>query len=113
MKKISMMVFGLVMSVNAQALPENGYSGFQNIVQIQQRECVANKGFEITFANDHENPRECSNSRTVDLACNAPGFETMVSIALTAAATGKRINVWIDGCDSAGHGTVKAMALEI
>ncbi|WP_444901433.1 hypothetical protein ACJJIG_18125 [Microbulbifer sp. SSSA007] len=107
MRKI--ILFSLFLSMETLA---NGWSGIRDIEMIQQRECSSeNKGFEITFKTDHKNPDSCSNPRIVNLSCTQPGYETMVSMALTAVATGKGIDTWVAGCDSEGHARVASMTL--
>jgi hypothetical protein len=89
----------------------HGWAGVREIEMIQQRECLDGKGFEITFKANHNNPDSCSNSLVVDLACNQPGYQAMVSMVLTAAASKKPIDAWLVNCDLEGQARVTSVVV--
>ncbi|USD19805.1 hypothetical protein MJO52_12005 [Microbulbifer variabilis] len=107
MKKL--LFLGLFLSMDTLA---SGWTGLQDIQRVMQRECTpSNKGFEITFAADHKNPDNCPHLRTVNLACDQPGYDTMVSMALTALAANKKIDAWVGSCDTEGHANVSTLVI--
>ena len=85
MKQIAVLL--LIMSGLANAA---GSSGYNTIININQRECNNDHDFEITLAEPHENPDSCSNSRVVNVSCTHPGITQISSMALTAMITEKR-----------------------
>ena len=88
-----------------------GNTGFQSIDYLQQRECTANKGFTITLSSAHANPDSCADNLQLEVPCDTPGFDQMVSISLTALAADKEIQAYVSGCD--GEAQAKVVALTI
>lgn len=57
------------------------------------------EGGNIYIHGPFANPEQCATSNVVVLqAANEKEFDRMMSIALTAAASGKKINMWFIGC---------------
>ncbi len=69
----------------------SGETGWVGIEYIHQRECTGDKGFEIDFTTVHSNADGCQNTKRVDLACDQENFDQIVSIALTAMVSNKRV----------------------
>jgi hypothetical protein len=88
-----------------------GNSGFRSIDLLQQRECTTNKGFTITLASAHENPDSCADNIRLEVPCDSPGFDQIVSISLTALAADKEVQAYVSGCD--GENQAKVVALTI
>ena len=88
-----------------------GNSGFRSIDYLQQRECATNKGFTITLSSSHANPDSCADNLRLEVPCDAPGFDQMVSISLTALAADKEVQAYVSGCD--GENQAKVVALTI
>lgn len=88
-----------------------GSTGFRSIELLQQRECVISKGFTISLSSAHDNPDSCSDNIRLEVSCDTPGFNQMVSISLTALAADKEIQAYVSGCD--GENKAKVVALTI
>ena len=88
-----------------------GNSGFRAIDLLQQRECTTNKGFTITLSSAHENPDSCADNLRLEVPCDTPGFDQIVSISLTALVADKEVQAYVSGCD--GENQAKVVALTI
>ncbi len=88
-----------------------GFTGEIGISKINQRECEGDKGFQITLASAHVNPDTCDNDKTIDISCDHAGFNQLVSVALTAFTTKKKINAFVKDCDSEGQARVTAISI--
>ena len=88
-----------------------GNSGFRAIDLLQQRECTTNKGFTITLSSAHENPDSCADNLRLEVPCDTPDFDQIVSISLTALAADKEVQAYVSGCD--GENQAKVVALTI
>lgn len=96
----------LVLFVFCSQVNASGFTGYGDVLDVHQRECSADKGFEITFVQPHLNPDTCANTSTIDLSCNHQAYETIVSMVLAAKISGKKVNFWVDGCGGDGNATV-------
>jgi len=84
----------------------SGGSGDAIILDVNQRECVGDKEFQITLTSDHANPDGCANVRTINLSCDHAAYDTIVSISLAAFLTERKTNFWLNGCDDEGQAKV-------
>jgi hypothetical protein len=116
MKSILKMVLIIALFVGffpIQAIA-GGSTGFHEIAQVRQRECVPDNGAEITLATPHNNPNSCSSNIVLQLPCN-DGSETYkqnLAIILTAFASGMKMEAWVNGCDSEGQAIIKAIKVQ-
>ena len=111
MKGILKIGLGILTAYSAFSFA-GGETGYQPITLAQQRGCSVSKGFEITLSTAHENPDGCDDHYRLEISCDLPGFDQMVSIALTALAADKQINAWVSGCDSQGQANVLALTIK-
>ena len=81
----------------------SGSTGQMEISSITQRNCSNDHDFEVAFKAPHANPDGCSNTTTVNFACTHPAINQIVSIALAAHVSGKKVDAWVDGCDFGGQ----------
>lgn len=107
--KILLAVLSMSISIISYA---SGSTGYRDISHVQQRECYANKGFQIVLASEHANPDQCSSSIVLEVSCDAPAYETFVSIALAALVANKKVQAFVAGCDSEGQAKVIALTLQ-
>ena len=70
------------------------------------------KGYTIMLTAAHDNPDSCANTSFLEIACDVPGFDQMVSISLTALAADKDIQAWVAGCDSESESKVVALNIK-
>ena len=89
-----------------------GNTGFRTIELLQQRECVANKGFTITLSSAHANPDSCQDNLRLEVPCDIPGFDQIVSISLTAMAADKEVQAYVSGCDAENQAKVVALTIK-
>ena len=108
MKRI-LKIGGVLLSAFSAFSFAGGNTGFQSIDYLQQRECTANKGFTITLSSAHANPDSCADNLQLEVPCDTPGFDQMVSISRTALAADKEIQAYVSGCD--GEAQAKVVAL--
>ena len=106
--------FSAVLAITYLLIPSqalaSGFTGFGEIKSLHQRECTTDKGLEIEFYEDHSNPDNCSNSRIIDVSCNHPAYNTIVSITMVAFTTNKKISYWVSSCE---NGQAKATTARI
>ncbi len=106
--------FSAVLAITYLLIPSqalaSGFTGFGEIKSLHQRECTTDKGLEIQFYEDHSNPDNCSNSRIIDVSCNHPAYNTIVSISMVAFTTNKKISYWVSSCE---NGQAKATTARI
>ena len=106
--------FSAVLAITYLLIPSqalaSGFTNYGKIKIIHQRECSTDKGFEVEFYEDHSNPDNCSNSRIIDVSCNHPAHNTIVSISMVAFTTNKKISYWVSSCE---NGQAKATTARI
>lgn len=114
MKSILIKLFIIALCVSLfpiQAIA-GGSTGFHQIDQVRQRECVPDNGVEITLATAHNNPDSCSNSTVLQMSCNTETYKANLAIILTAFASGQTLEAWVSGCDSEGQAIIKAIKVK-
>ena len=94
MKKL---IFSIFMVISPFVLSANHGSAGGIIKSINVKET----GYIlITFESNHANTMECESLNQVVIASTNPDRELMLSLALTAYATGDIASYWITGCYS-------------
>ncbi len=84
----------LLMSLPTSAWAIGGNSGWFAPTGVW----AGDNGEVIILGNGILNPDSCATSGYIVIPATMPGKDTFLSIALTAKATGKRLNFWMVGC---------------
>jgi hypothetical protein len=106
---LKLFIIGLCVSFFPIQAIAGGYTGWRTIAAVEQRECVENKGFQITFSPAHDNPDSCSSNTVVELSCSLETYNVNVAVILTAFATGQEVRAWVSGCDAEGQAKLKSI----
>lgn len=106
------MVLVFIFSVIPTIASAGGPTGWQTIESLNQRECLINKGLQITFVDNHSNPDYCADSRTIEVDCGLPIFKQVLAMALTALATGTQFKAWVNQCDAEGQAILVSVGLQ-
>ena len=102
----------LIFSIIPAIASAGGPTGWQTIEALNQRECTINKGLQITFESNHNNPDFCGDSRTIEVDCDLPIFKQVLAMALTALATGTQFKAWVNGCDIEGQAILVSVGMQ-
>lgn len=109
MKILASFLFVFFISLDVAA---SGYAGYRNIEVIHQRECSTDKGFEIGLASAHKNPDNCTSALDIELSCEHPAYQTMVSMILAAKLADKKLDFWLAGCGADGQAKVVTVKMQ-
>lgn len=107
-KKIA--VFGLC-SLMSFTVFAGGPMNWVKIDSMVQRECVPNKGLELTFTTPHANPDACFNSQTVEVSCELATYKAVLAMALTAQSADLEVNGFVNGCDADNQAILKSIRI--
>jgi hypothetical protein len=88
-----------------------GGTGWMKIQSMQQRECMPDKGLEISFTTVHANPDVCSNARTIEVSCSLPTYKVLLAMALTAQSAGMEVNGFVHECDAQGQAKLRSLQI--
>ncbi len=113
MKSILMKLFIIGLFVSffpIQAMAE-GFTDWNKVKEVYQRECTESRGFEVTLETKHANPDECEKISKIDVPCRERSYRTIVAIFLEAFEEGYEVDAFVQGCDEDGDAIVKAVKM--
>lgn len=109
LRKLSLVGLSCLMPITVFA---GGQLGWMTIDSMVQRECVPNKGLEITFTAPHANPDVCLNSITVEVSCDLPTYKAVLAMALTAQSATLQVNGYVSKCDADNQAILQSIRIQ-